>query len=139
MKIEGVFTQNRRLWVRLRENGGNAHAMPCHHSLVPVYLSGADRYHGDDKWPPFRTIARATGALTTPPLPQSNAYAMIRRRAAGTETDLGNHSFRPTGITAYLKSGGTLVNAAAVANNASTWITELYDHRRDEIKATSLE
>jgi hypothetical protein len=37
-------------------------------------------------------------------MPQANAYAMIRRRAAaaGVETKLGNHSFRATGITAYL-------------------------------------
>ena len=35
---------------------------------------------------------------------------MIRRRAAvaGIENELGNDSFRPTGITAYLKNGGTL-------------------------------
>jgi integrase len=43
-------------------------------------------------------------------LPQANAYAMIRRRAAaaGIATKLGNHSFRATGITAYLKNGGSL-------------------------------
>jgi integrase len=29
MTVEDVFTQNRRLWVRLREKGGNRHAMPC--------------------------------------------------------------------------------------------------------------
>jgi site-specific recombinase XerC len=28
MKVEDVFVQNRRLWVRLREKGGKAHAMP---------------------------------------------------------------------------------------------------------------
>jgi hypothetical protein len=35
---------------------------------------------------------------------------MIRRRAAaiGIETAIGNHSFRATGITTYLKNGGTL-------------------------------
>jgi hypothetical protein len=35
---------------------------------------------------------------------------MIGRRAAaaGIATKLGNHSFRATGITAYLKNGGTL-------------------------------
>jgi hypothetical protein len=38
-------------------------------------------------------------------LPQANAYAMIGRRAtgAGIATKLGKHSFRATGITAYLK------------------------------------
>src|ERR1700720_650341 len=33
MTVEDVFTQNRRLWVRLREKGGKRHAMPCHHNL----------------------------------------------------------------------------------------------------------
>jgi hypothetical protein len=55
---------------------------------------------------------------------------MIRRRAAaaGIGTKLGNHSFRATGITAYLKNGGTLEKAAAKAkaNHASTRTTQLY-------------
>jgi site-specific recombinase XerD len=34
MKVEDVFTRNRRLWVRLREKGGKAHAMPCH-AIIP--------------------------------------------------------------------------------------------------------
>jgi hypothetical protein len=39
---------------------------------------------------------------------------MIRRRAAvaGIETKIGNHTFRATGVTAYLRNGGTLENAA---------------------------
>ena len=44
MKVEDVYTQNRRLWVRLREKGGKAHAMPCHHNLeayLHAYLDGA--------------------------------------------------------------------------------------------------
>jgi hypothetical protein len=32
-------------------------------------------------------------------------------------TKLGNHSFRATGITPYLKNGGTLEKAAQVANH----------------------
>jgi site-specific recombinase XerC len=44
MAVEDVFTQNRRLWVRLREKGGKRHAMPCHHNLeeyLTDYLDGA--------------------------------------------------------------------------------------------------
>jgi integrase len=44
----------------------------------------------------------------------------------------GNHSFRATGITAYLKNGGTLEKATALANHASTRTAQLYDRRRDE-------
>ena len=95
----------------------------------------------DPKGPLFRTIGRGTGKLTRTVLPQANAYAMIGRRAAGAgiATKLGNHSFRATGITAYLKNGGTLEKAAAMANHASTRTTQLYDRRRDELSLDEVE
>jgi site-specific recombinase XerD len=66
---------------------------------------------------------------------------MIRRRAAaaGIETKIGNHTFRATEITAYLKNGGTLEKAAAMANHASTRTTQLYDRRRDEMSLDEVE
>ncbi len=143
MKVEDVFTQNRRLWVRLREKGGKAHAMPCHHSLEE-YLTAYLEQTGimeDGKGPLFRTIGRGTAKLTRTALPQANAYAMIARRAtaAGIATKVGNHSFRATGITAYLKNGGTLEKAASMANHASTRTTQLYDRRRDEMSLDEVE
>lgn len=59
--------------------------------------------------------------------------------AAGIATRIGNHTFRATGITAYLKNGGTLENAAAMANHASTRATQLYDRRRDDISLDEIE
>jgi site-specific recombinase XerD len=143
MVVEDVYTQNLRLWVRLREKGGKRHAMPCHHNLeeyLTGYLDGAG-LRGDPKGPLFRTIGRGTGKLTRTVLPQANAYAMIGRRAAaaGIATKLGNHSFRATGITAYLKNGGTLEKAAAMANHASTRTTQLYDRRREELTLDEVE
>ena len=143
MQVEDVFIQNRRLWVRLREKGGKAHAMPCHHSLedyLTAYLEGTG-IAGDGNGPLFRTVGRGTSRLTRTPLPQANAYAMIVRRtaAAGIATKVGNHSFRATGITAYLKNGGTLEKAAAMANHASTRTTQLYDRRHDEMSLDEVE
>jgi site-specific recombinase XerD len=143
MKVEDVFTQNRRLWVRLREKGGKPHAMPCHHNLetyLTAYVDGAGLAE-DPKGPLFRTIGRGTGLLTRTPLPQANAYQMVGRRAAaaGIATKLGNHSFRATGITAYLKNGGTLEKAAQMANHASTRTTQLYDRRREELSLDEVE
>ena len=88
-------------------------------TFTPISTAAGSR--DDPKGPLFRTIGRGTDKLTTTPLPQANAYAMIRRRAAaaGIETKIGNHTFRATGITAYLKNGGTLEKAAAMANHAS--------------------
>jgi site-specific recombinase XerD len=143
MKVEDAYTQNRRLWVRLREKGGKRHEMPCHHNLeayLDAYLDGAG-LREDPKGPLFRTIGRGTGRLTETPLTQSDAHAMIRRRvtAAGIATKAGNHSFRATGITAYLKNGGTLEQAAAMANHASIRTTQLYDRRRDTLTLDEVE
>lgn len=66
---------------------------------------------------------------------------MIQRRAAkaGVKARIGNHSFRATGITAYLKNGGTLEKAASMANHASTRTTQLYDRRSDEVTLDEVE
>jgi site-specific recombinase XerD len=143
MKVEDVFVQRRRLWVRLHEKGDKRHEMPCHHNLeeyLAAYLDGCG-LRDDPKGPLFRTIPNRGGQLTSTPLPQANAHAMIRRRAraGGIETKVGNHSFRATGITAYLKNGGTLEKAATMANHTSTRTTQLYDRRRDEMTLDEVE
>lgn len=130
MRVEDVYVQQRRLWVRLREKGGKAHAMPCHHTLemaLRAYLDGTGIVF-DPKGALFRTIARGTGQLSETTLAQANAYAMVRRRgaAAGIVTKIGSHALRATGITTYLRNGGTLENAAAIANHVSTRSTQRY-------------
>jgi integrase len=140
MKVEDVFGQNRRLWVRLREKGGKPHAMPCHHNLE-AYLTANLEQAGianESKGPLFRTIGK-TRKLTLTSLPQASAHAMVRKRAVAAKTKIGNHTFRATGITAYLKNGGTLEQAAHMANHSSTRTTQLYDRRRDEVNLDEVE
>ena len=68
------------------------------------------------------------------------AYLIQRRAAAaGIRTRIGNHGFRATGITAYLKNHGTLEHAQTIANQASPRTTKLYDRRGDEISVDEVE
>src|SRR3546814_1892122 len=69
------------------------------------------------------------------------SFAMVRRRAVAAEigTAIGNHSFRATGITTYLKNGGTLETAATMANHSSTRTTQLYDRRPDDVTLDEVE
>ena len=57
--------------------------------------------------------------LLEKPVAQADAWRMIRRRAiaAGIQAPIGNHSFRATGITAYLANGGALEHAQEMAVN----------------------
>ena len=120
MRVRDYFVQGRRGWVRLHEKGGKEHAVPCHHNLelyLDSYLAAAGIAEDLDG-PLFRTAAGRTGLLTAKPLWQQDAYRMIQRRAkaAGIQTRIGNHTFRATGITAYLKNNGTLETAQHIAN-----------------------
>ena len=89
----------------------------------------------------FRTARRKTGQLATNPLFQQDAHRIIGRRAkaAGIETRIGNHTFRATGITAYLKNSGKLEVAQQIANHESPRTTKLYDRRQDEISLDEIE
>jgi len=70
-----------------------------------------------------------------PDLPALYAHAP----SAEIKGKLGNHSFWATGITAYLKNGGVLEKAAAMANHASTRTTQLSDRRSDEVSLDEVE
>jgi integrase len=67
--------------------------------------------------------------------------ALVKRRTcvAGIGTAVCCHSFRPTGITAYLRAGGTLEKAAQLANHESTRTTQLYNRTGDEISLDEIE
>jgi integrase/recombinase XerD len=143
MKVEDFFVQGRRGWVRLHEKGGKEHEMPTHHNL-DRYLEEYIRTAGiaeDRKSALFRTTRGRSGELTANPLLQSDVWRMIRRRAlaAGIETEIGCHTFRATGITAYLKNGGKLEIAQRMAAHESARTTGLYDRRSDDISLDEVE
>jgi site-specific recombinase XerD len=141
MKVKDYFTQGRRGWVRLHEKGGNEHEVPCHHSLELIldeYIAAAG-IAGEPDGPLFRTTGRKTGEAHA--MWQQDVYRMIQRRAAtaGIATRIGNHTFRATGITAYLKNRGLLEHAQTIANHASPRTTKLYDRRSDAISLDEIE
>jgi integrase/recombinase XerC len=68
-KVEDVFT--RRLWVRLREKGGKAHAMPCHHNLE-TYLAAASG-----------TVSINRGLLRVKPLLPGQGFPKVCERQTG--------------------------------------------------------
>jgi integrase/recombinase XerD len=143
MRVEDYFVQGRRGWVRLHEKGSKEHEMPTHHNLdryLEEYIAAAG-IAKDRKGSLFRTSKGRGGELADRPLLQSDVWRMIRRRAlaAGIETEIGCHTFRATGITAYLKNGGRLEIAQQMAGHESARTTELYDQRNDEVSLDEIE
>jgi integrase/recombinase XerD len=143
MRGEDYYPQGKRWWVRLHEKGGKRHEMPAHHNLeayLDAYIETAD-IRGDSKGPLFRSAAGRTGTLTENRMNRVDAWRMIQRRAAdlGFKVKIGCHTFRATGITAYLGAGGTLENAQAMAAHESPRTTKLYDRTGDAITLDEVE
>ena len=143
MRVEDVYIQGRRIWVRLHEKGGKRHEMPCHHKLeayLHEYIEAAGIKDDPKGWL-FRTTLGQSGTLTERPMSQPDVYRMIRRRAAdaGIETKICCHTFRATGITEYLRNGGKLEVAQQMANHESARTTGLYDRRNDQVSLDEVE
>ena len=135
MRRQDYFRQELRGWLRLHEKGGKRHDVPAHHraeEAVEAYLAagGVD----DAKAPLFQSVDRA-GGLSGRPLGRRAVLAMIKRRAAAADLPPSTccHTFRATGITAYLSNGGTLEHAQRIAGHASPKTTKLYDRTADRI------
>src|SRR5450755_3415789 len=120
MRVEDLQSKGSGWLIRLHEKGGKQHMMPCHHALAEAlhtYIAAAG-IAADKKAFLFRTSRGHGGtALADQPMTQVDAWRMVRKRAlaAGIMAPIGNHSFRATGITAYLANGGTLEHAQSMA------------------------
>ena len=143
MNVEDCYEQSRRLWLRLHEKGGKHHEMPAHHKLeeyLHAYIQEAG-LADEPKAALFRSARGRTGLLTANRLDRNNARMMIKRRAAdaGISTRIGCHTFRGTGITAYLENGGTLEKAQLMAAHESPRTTKIYDRTSDQVTLDEIE
>lgn len=143
MRVEDYFANGKRWWVRLHEKGGKRHEMPARHKLeafLDEYIKAAGIAE-DKKSPLFRSALGRTGVLSAAAMNRVDAWRMVQRRAAelGMAVRIGCHTFRATGITAYLEAGGTLENAQLMAAHQSPRTTKLYDRTGDEITLDEVE
>jgi site-specific recombinase XerD len=169
LKVEHVFHQKRRLWLRLTDKGGKRKDIPCHHHLeayltdwldaaghrdypdAPLFQTfasnGARKPHeGSDEGAETCEVSMGTKPkvvrpLSGKPMTQGVTWEMLQRRSkqAGLTTRICNHTFRATGITAYLSNGGGIERAAVIAGHASINTTKLYDRRPDDVTLDEIE
>ena len=142
MNVEDYYQQGKRCWLRLQEKGGKQHEVPAHHNAeayLDAYLAaaGIEKEKGSPLWRSL-TKERSLGAAR---MSRVDAWRMIQRRIKNAELNAraGCHTFRATGITAYLLNGGTIENAQAIAAHESPRTTKLYDRTSDEITLDEVE
>ena len=144
LKVEDYFHQGKRWWFRLQEKNGKVIEMPAHHNLeayLDAYLDAAG-VRESRKSPLFRRADEKNHReLTDKPMTRLLVWKLVKRRAkaAGLPPEVCCHTFRATGITTYLKNGGTLEKAKYMAGHESARTTGLYDRREEEVSLDEVE
>ena len=111
MRRPDYFRQERQGWLRLHEKGGTRHDVPAHHRAAEALDDYLARAGLDEPTTAlFQSVDPAGRWLTGRTLSRRLVLAMIKRRAAAADLPPSTccHTFRATGITAYLSNGGTL-------------------------------
>jgi site-specific recombinase XerD len=142
MNVDDYYQQGKRWWLRLHEKGGKRHEVPAHHNAeayLDAYIASAGI--AARKGTPLWRTASKTGNLTPNRMSRIDVFRMVKRRcrAAGLGDGANCHTFRATGITAYLLNGGSLENAQAIAAHESPRTTKLYDRTGDKITLDEVE
>ena len=142
MRRQDYFGQGSRGWLRLHEKGGKRHDVPAHHraaAALDAYIEACGIK--DNREVLFQSVDRTGKKLTRRALTRRVVLAMIKLRAAsaGLPPSTCCHTFRATGITAYLSNGGTLEHAQQIAGHASPKTTKLYDHTADTVTVDEIE
>ena len=118
--------------------------MPASHS-AEEYLDahlGAAGNAEDRKGPLSRSAVGKSGARTNQRLTRTDVFRMVKCRALACGIGIDRiccHTFRATGITAYLENGGTIAHAQAIAAHESTRTTKLYDRTNDTLTLDEIE
>ena len=142
MNVGDFHNTGVRWMIRLHEKGGKFHEVLVHHNAVEYVHEYVDACGivEEKKAPLFRTVDKQR-RLTGKRMTRDDALRMVKRRATanGLPEDICCHTFRATGITAYLDAGGTIENAQAIAAHESPRTTKLYDRTGDEITLDEVE
>jgi site-specific recombinase XerD len=140
---EDYFQAGRRRKLRLKEKGGKRRDVPLHHKAkdyLEDYLEAGGRLEQRDA-PLFRTMTRS-GTLSDRRINRRSVLRVVKSRAdeAGFDPDqVCCHTFRGTGITAYLENGGKLEVAQHIAGHSDPSTTRLYDRRKELVSKEEVE
>jgi len=139
MKVGDYCRQENGASIKITEKGRKFRRIPAHYEQIDAldsYILAAGIVE-DKNGPLFRISnkSRSCDTLLRKQMTRQNAIQMLKRRArdAGLPPDTCCHTFRATGITAYLLNGGDIETAARIAGHVSTRTTQLYNRTPDKI------
>ena len=127
------------------EKGGKHHEMPCHHNLETYLSESTSKRPELKKAPSSAPCAVAPVELNETRLATLGSAcawsnAVVSEAGLENASMLGNHTFRGTGITAYLSNPDSRLELAQqMAGHADPKTTRMYDRRSDLVSLDEVE
>jgi site-specific recombinase XerD len=143
LQVEDYYERKGIRWLRLKEKRGNLNEVPVHslaRNAIDEWLTESG-LNGNPSMPLFPAFSQNRELITTRHMTRVNVWTLIqtRARAIGIKKRIGCHSFRATGLTAYMNAGGQLDIAQRIAGHSQLSTTKIYDRSKDRVTIEEIE
>ena len=130
-------------WLRFPEKRGKEHEVPVHskaREAIDCWLE-ASGLSSNPAAPFFPAFVKGRRSTQLKPLDRRSVLKLVEKRAkaSGIIKRVCCHSFRATGITEYMNSGGTIEIAQKIAGHKSPSTTRIYDRSGDSLTIEEIE
>ena len=137
LKVEHYYERKGERWLRLHEKRGKIHEVPVHskaREAIDQWLLASD-LASKPAAPLFPAFGKDKKTIELRHMGRTSVWKLVQARAlaSGLQKRVCCHSFRATGITEYMNSGGTIEIARQIAGHKSSSTTRIYDRSRDRL------
>jgi integrase/recombinase XerD len=143
LTVTDYYERGGQHWLRFQEKRWREHEVPVHskaREAIDLWL-GVSGLASNAAAPLFPAFGKDRQTIELRHLDRRSVLKLVEKRAntSGIVKRVCCHSFRATGITEYMNSGGTIEIAQRIAGHESSSTTRIYDRSRDRLTIEDIE
>jgi integrase/recombinase XerD len=143
LTVADYYERGGTRWLRFQEKRGKEHDVPVHSKAkeaVDLWLERSCLVSNPSA-PLFPSFGKNRETIESRRLDRRSVLKLVEKRArrSGILKRVCCHSFRATGVTEYMNSGGTIEIAQRIAGHTSPATTRIYDRSGDRLTLEEIE
>ena len=143
LTVADYYERGGTRWLRFQEKRGKGTGVPVHSKAKEAVDLWLERSHltSNPSAPLFPSFGKNRETIESRRLDSRSVLKLVEKRArtSGILKRVCCHSFRATGVTEYMNSGGTIEIAQRIAGHTSPATTRIYDRSGDRLTLEEIE
>jgi integrase/recombinase XerD len=143
LSVADYYERGGTRWLRFQEKRGKDHEVPVHSKAKEAVDLWLERSYlaSNPSAPLFPSFGKNRETIELRRLDRRSVLKLVEKRAktSGILKRVCCHSFRATGVTEYMNSGGTIEIAQRIAGHTSPATTRIYDRSGDQLTLQEIE